>query len=70
MICFRPLGDDYVYVYLHNDDTADTATPPVTTVPLRKKDMRPQAAGSGIVIFPQFQTHGHSEKILGQNQMK
>ena len=42
IFCFRPLGDDYVHVYLHNDDAADKATPPVTTVPLRKNARQAQ----------------------------
>ena len=37
-IHFRPLGDDYVYAYLHNDDALDTATPPPTVVPLRRNN--------------------------------
>ena len=46
----RPLGDDYVYAYLHNDDATDTATPPPAVVPLRKNDKRHQDTGNGEII--------------------
>ena len=49
--CFRPLGDDYVYVYLHNDDTSDIATPPLTTVPLRKNDRKTKTNGGEIFVI-------------------
>ena len=46
----RPLGDDYVYAYLHNDDATDTATPPPAIVPLRRNDKRHQDTGNCEII--------------------
>ena len=38
-----------MYAYLHNDDAPDTATPPPTVVPLRKKDKGPQDTDKGMI---------------------